>query len=718
MRFKKVFLLMIFLFALFLSSCMGSCNLDLNPEEPNINDNKPNEEESNNDDNQEESENKEAENTNKEVTYADVIIPTVTVNSSTSVLYTISNVLDSVTEYSLIVKDSSKNKFAYLTSLDSEIVNLDSSKVYYISGSYKGLKDNVVTTVNVKEAMFSTKDYASLSLITEEEAIENVFSNSFEIVTEPYVYKAPSGYELGGFIVTDESGFEKDVPYNGEEVLYVDGITANTKYYIDYYYDLIVAPTPQLLSLDNNCRTHTNSINNLEYRIRFVGFWIVSGSTKSNRVRMMYNGDVLYVYYVKDNDSVDNPLSFVLPIKYENYTIVGAKTLPKNVTQNMDCELIMYSKNEEDVYSVIFYDMYYTAYHIEMVSEGGAAIGPTTNPENAEYNDYYYEFDGWDTTFDNITKTTHVKPKRKFVSKVNDEPYLYDFKIFISKKDHHATYTKYSKEAIQLISSAVYYDNEVVNLAVTDIDPTKIYTYKIEMRFQTSSMDQPAYKTYEWQIDGSKIGVKDEDAKFEISYTGYSLVKVKYENLDSAYAIKTEKDGSFIDPKPISSEEVSFDTGNNEEWHFGYAINYDDNPEIYYVADDLKSTTTKGPRDLGLEEMKVEVVGNFVKVEVKCSNFEDYIDYKHSLDIFVHVYVRENYIDGYASVWSSGFYKPSDSNYYFGSGLINLPNQNEPGLYEITPTYTQIRIDYLDEYIFLYDEFIVSGNDNYIIYKF
>lgn len=717
MRFKKVFLLMIFLFALILSSCMGSCNLDLNPEEPNINDNKPNEEESNNDDNQEESENKETENTNKEVTYADVIIPTVTVNSSTSVLYTISNVLDSVTEYSLIVKDSSKNKFAYLTSLDSEIVNLDSSKVYYISGSYKGLKDNVVTTVNVKEAMFSTKDYASLSLITKEEAIENVFSNSFEIVTEPYVYKAPSGYELGGFIVTDESGFEKDVPYNGEQVLYVDGITANTKYYIDYYYDLIVAPTPQLLSLDNNSRTHTNSINNLEYRIRFVGFWIVSGSTKSNRVRMMYNGDVLYVYYVEDNGTVNDPLRFVLPIKYENYTIVGAETYPINVTQNMDCELIMYSDDEKDVYSVIFYDMRWNAYHIEKVLEGEAAVGPATTPEIEDYTEFYYVFDGWDTEFDNITKTTHVKPKRKFVSRVEEEPHLYDFEIFISRKDHYARYSRYSDKAILVVSYGLFYEDEQVNLYEVDIDPNKTYTYRIEMKYQTSSMNEPGYKRYEWDVYGSRFGVKDADANVEITYTGFSRVDLKYENVDCKYAVTADINGNFLYPGEIKDDKASFGLQNNYECKFSYAMNYEDNPEVYYVADDWESTTTKGAKELGFEFLQVQTHGQTAFLTIKCSNFDEYMVYEHMLRFDLRFYVEENYIEAFACMDSLLFSKTLTEGFYDTSVPIHLQNQDTSVEYEMRITRVDIYIDYLDEYIALYESEFEDEDNNLVVFK-
>lgn len=723
MRVKKLLFLMFFSLFLILSLCMASCKESLNIKEPGMDDTADSNDNTNENDvvtDKETNDNDSNSNESKveEIVYAEEVIPVISVNSSTSVLYEISNVLDSITEYSLIVEDSIKNEVAKLNDLNSEIKDLESNKIYTMSGSYKGIKDNKVTIVNIKDAIFTTKDYMQLSLITKAQAIDNVYSNSFEIVTKPYVEKAPSGYQLGGFIVVDEAGNEKDVPYNGEDVLYVDGITPNTKYQINYYYDIIITNTVKLMSYDSNeaTRLNTNSINNLEYRIRFVGFWIVSGSTKSNRVRMMYNGDVLYVYYVEDNDTIENPFSFILPTKYEDYTIVGAKTLPENVTQNMDCELIMYSSSEKDTYSVIFYDLYYRAYHIEKVAEGDAAVGPTATPEKAEYNDYYYEFDGWDVEYDDIRKTTHVKPKRKFVSKVAEEPHLYDFNIFISKKSFYAMYSKYSAGAIRAISSAIYYDNEVVNQAVIDIDLTKTYIFKIEMKYQTSSMIEPSYKTYEWTIDGSKIGVKDEDATMEITYTGYSKVKVKYENVDSKYAIMSECDEAFINPVKITASETEFSVTNDTEYKFSYAVNYDDNPEIYYVADEWETTTTKGAQDLGIQELTVQTNEGVIKIDVKSSNFEQFLETDNVLQFIIRLQVVENssnIVDTFESIY---FIEDDIEDQYYSARTSHIPNQDPSVTYELRPFMLEIYIDSLGEWITLHD--MESISEDPIIVKF
>ena len=311
----------------------------------------------------------------------------------------------------------SNDDFLRYIDLTLVIDNLDSSKSYYVLGSYVGYNNYRKYTITVSTTTFSTEVFATLEQINTEAAILNVSGQSIDISLEEFINHTPDGYNLSGFLVTDETGkivLEKEFSDNLDS-LYITGLSEGEKYLIQSYYD-------KASTLKAKAKNPTPG-----YRIYFVGFWVFATGPNSCRIRMTYENEVLYTYYVSKGSTYDSDLyDFMLPIKYENYCVAGAYASLSNIDSDVDIEVILIPKNETDQFNVVFYkDIYVIGYSnhfennildIQQVSKGASATAPAIEQEiicDTAINPYNLYFVRWSGNYSKVTSTQYLYPQYK-----------------------------------------------------------------------------------------------------------------------------------------------------------------------------------------------------------------------------------------------------------------------------------------------------------------
>ncbi|MDE7384403.1 MAG: hypothetical protein K2M84_01450, partial [Anaeroplasmataceae bacterium] len=321
-----------------------------------------------------------------------------------------------------MLKDSDGNEKTF-SSLSQEFTNLDPNLQYTISGS-------IVTSsgaMKIVETSFTTNVASTLTSITEDQAVRHISAGSLEIDCTPYLQAVPNGYQLVGFQLTNEAGeVVAEIMYTpGMETAYFTNLSDNTKYYV---YSCYKEVGPVSFSLREESK--------FTYNFRFVGFWIISYGDELYRIRMQYQGDTLYTWYVGDYNYLDNVqlCQFVLPNELRDYVVVGCEVPLYNVTEDIDVEVILVKKSASQEL-VVFYGFQYVLLGYEFVTPGATPSYPTP-PASVDWGKYTYEFTSWNenTMFIGDTFIQAYKAGYKCINETTfNLVYPYEFYLFTDK---------------------------------------------------------------------------------------------------------------------------------------------------------------------------------------------------------------------------------------------------------------------------------------------
>ncbi|MDE6655926.1 MAG: hypothetical protein K2J85_02930 [Anaeroplasmataceae bacterium] len=289
---------------------------------------------------------------------------------------------------------------------DEIVTKFDEDGFYEIKVGYKNPKFKYEASLGILYLNAPlTEELASIDTdkIVQEASI---YSDAFSFSLADFIAATPSGFLLSGVRVEDEQGnLVVDLEYDGIATnLVVSGLESNHRYVIKPYYDL--ALTTYGLRQDITPG----------YRIHFVGFVILTSSTiaQTHKVRLMYEGKVLYTVLVADNQDVPEGLliSFMLPIQYESYHCIGTEHPSdlRNIQSDKDIELVLISSNETSIFSVVFYDYDRNIVKIEKVTKNSSATAPTIDAEIKTSSGKTLSFTGWNSDFTNVTRTLSVYP--------------------------------------------------------------------------------------------------------------------------------------------------------------------------------------------------------------------------------------------------------------------------------------------------------------------
>lgn len=326
----------------------------------------------------------------------------------------------------------------------TETLDLTSLSVYKIEGTSKTLVSGYTTklylddeevtaftetgfytlevSVNNDKAIcslvyFEEKITEDLEELIPEEIETQIYGNGVEFSLEKFIEATPLGYTLSGVLVKDKDGnVVQDIPYNGVMTnIAIGDLENDTEYLIQPYYDLALPATYSL---------QTRAAITPGYRIYFVGIHVITYGDVMYRVKLTYQGELLYTYILAEGGNlyVWN-FNFMLPIKYEDYRCVGTEVGEAfNVTKDMEVEVILVKNGEETEFTVVFYGWNDgEILKIEKVAKGGDATPPSMDDidEFRTINGGLYRCDGWDEyQYQNITSTTIVYMKRTFLPKL------------------------------------------------------------------------------------------------------------------------------------------------------------------------------------------------------------------------------------------------------------------------------------------------------------
>ncbi|MDE6407843.1 MAG: bacterial Ig-like domain-containing protein [Anaeroplasmataceae bacterium] len=313
----------------------------------------------------------------------EVVSPNVTIHSLTTASIDIPSTYTGTITVNGILTDSDGVEIPF-TNLTQEFHSLDSNKQYTISGSIEANG----STAKILPTTFSTHVAGTLTSITEDQALRHISATSIEIDCAPYIHSLPNGYQLVGFQLIKETGeVVREEAYTlGMETVYFTGLEENTKYSISSCYKEI---EPVVFSIP------TQEETKFTYDFCFVGFWIISYGDELYRVRMQYQGDTLYTWYVGNFNYFDNMrfCQFAMPNELSDYTVIGCETPLYNITEDIDVEVILVKKNPNQEI-VAFYGFQQVLLDYQVVASGATVSYPAP-PATVEWGKYTYTFDSW-----------------------------------------------------------------------------------------------------------------------------------------------------------------------------------------------------------------------------------------------------------------------------------------------------------------------------------
>ena len=320
--------------------------------------------------------------------HIDTVVPKITVLSKSSILVEIDNLCknNNVT-FNISIKNKKGELITSINSFSSKVVALSSDVDYILSGSYSGICNTGNLIVNLEEQSFNMNCYKKFENIDFTKTIKEVYSNIFEIYLDEYYNNCPEGYSLYGFVIRDTNGkkiLEKVINPALNSISFSDLIDGQT-----YIYQAIY-------------KNQSNFIIENGSSIELFG-------TPVYRISMIYAGEEIYAHYIERGSKLTMPFDFELPEKYANYEIAGTMTDLSIITSDLECELVLVSKTENSIYSVIFYDINGTIKKVQKVNKGENTSPPLLD-DVVIINDVEYHFVGWNNDFRNIQGTTYLKP--------------------------------------------------------------------------------------------------------------------------------------------------------------------------------------------------------------------------------------------------------------------------------------------------------------------
>lgn len=588
---KKLFIFLLAIFGLFLASC------DINFENNN----------------------NASTDKKEDAVYEKTVTPQLAISDISRINYTIENVCEDIEECSVQILDSDGDIKVVYHTLTGIIRELDNNENYKLTGYYMGNINDKLYKVNIELTEINTKGYDNVLKLQKNKCVSNIYSNLFVVDTKPFIDAAPEGYSFAGITVTEKDGEAKDFDYNGQATICVKGLKPNTTYQVGSYYDRISKEKAKMsYKLDTSVTPG--------YRIRFVGFWVVSGDTSANKVEMVYNNEVLYTYYVEDGGSIYNPYNFILPEKYDGYYVVGSDKNLENITTDLVCNLVLAKENPTESFLVVFYDFNGNIFHSETVEYGKAAVGPTTTPPNYTVGSITYEFDKWDKDYSNITANIRIYPVKKDNTPKEDIPIVKYNNTLISNKYLSGGY-KVTSGGNSVISTKVYLKDSSGNIYdiitekntnesyFVEYDSTKEYQLYTEIEYKLDSMTSSAFITKTQSINYTNINSIDQkNYSFDAAHeTNRSMhVKVRYDDIDMIVR--------YVKVNDYHSYFYGFEVKDNlaivnglypgYKYSLNYAFKDDTDQSLYYVSSSTFEIETMSKAEFGLEEVKIEYFQN------------------------------------------------------------------------------------------------------------
>ena len=273
------------------------------------------------------------------------------------------------------------------------------------------------------------------------------------------------------------------------------------------------------------------------YRIHFVGYYILTSGAINHRVRILYQEECLYRFYIADGDSISNWRfeSIMLPIHLENYSIVGTTSNLTNILSDIDAEAILVEKNQKEQYNVVFYDFNGTVISNQVVQEGKDATPPTLSQSQKEFfveegsYRYKYVFTGWPTNYTNVTAFTCVSPRYERYDytppAIHAELMVgWDFLILrqyttngssVVSSDIYAVDAKGQRVELMLTGSQKY----------TGVLPSTFYTLYIDYTYLLPEESEPQVITKEFSFTtlGTKENYRHDVEVVETNYCSITL---------------------------------------------------------------------------------------------------------------------------------------------------------------------------------------------------
>ncbi|MDE6584733.1 MAG: hypothetical protein K2K15_04960, partial [Anaeroplasmataceae bacterium] len=393
---------------------------------------------------------------------------------------------------------------------------------------------------------FEEKITDDLEALDPETIETNVYANVVEFSLEKFIEATPLGYTFSGVLVKDKDGnVVQDIPYNGVMTnIAIGDLEKNTEYVIQPYYDLALQATYSL-----QARAEVTP----GYRIYFVGIHVITYGDVMYRVKLTYQGELLYTYILAEGGNlyVWN-FNFMLPIKYEDYRCVGTEVGDAfNVTKDMEVEVILVKKGEETEFTVVFYGWNDgEILKIEKVAKGGDATPPSMDniDQFRTIDGKLYRFDGWtDYHYQNINSTTIVYARKTYIPKLVVPEKQYNIHVtdttmrlelgFVYGTTYSLNYdeTKYLLIEPNGNQSEIQYNSTLENFM-----PDSTYTVRFHIVYNLGSGDEVLEEDIEVKTlaTGADLGITTDIS--DITYRGVTLTTPDYELIEGYYYYNEE----------------------------------------------------------------------------------------------------------------------------------------------------------------------------------
>ena len=556
---------------------------------------------------------------NKDIpVYSSEVAPTISVESINKINYSIENVCDDLTECSVQILNSDNEIDTVYSSLNGIIRDLNSNSKYKLTGYYYGYINNKLYKVNIAAKEIDTKGFNDVLKIQRSTCVSNIYSNLFVVDTTPFVEAAPEGYNFAGITVTEKDSEEKSIDYTGQKEICVENLKPNTSYLIGSYYDLAPQAKAKM--------SRSLSGNTPGYRLKFIGFWVVSGDKNANKVEMVYANEVLYTYYVADGDTIFDPYRFVLPEKYNGYYIVGSDKNLDRITSDLVCNLVLAKEEPTTKFVVVFYDFEGNIFHSENVEKNCAAVGPSTTPPNYNNGSILLEFDRWDKDYSNVVSNMSIYPVKKDNTPKDEIPVI-EFKNTLISDVYLSGGYKIESGANSIISAKVYLkdsNGSIIDLA-TDVkgyasyfveyDSSKTYELHTEIEYKLDGMTESSYIKNMQVINYSNINPLDKkNYSFDAAHDSYKTmhVKVRYDDIDMLVRYrKINEYSSVFYQYPVDDAIANLDQlSPGRTYTLNYAFKDSTDDKLYYVSNQSFEIQTMSKAEFGLEEVKIEYYFN------------------------------------------------------------------------------------------------------------
>lgn len=531
------------------------------------------------------------------------------------------------TEVNVNVTDSNNN-IMKVNSNNYTLNGLDYNKNYTINGYI--VVDNVTYIVN--EQSFSTYPSRTLTAITEDRAILNVSKSTLEIDCRPYLESLPSGYNIIAFQLLDDNNetmFEK--AYTGTDTIYFTDLVPNTTYKVAVCYN------------KEDINTLSAKSVNYTYIFRFIGYSFLTYGDNCYRVRMQYQGDTLYTWYLSENNrfSTDLLCDFLLPKELSGYRIIGCETPLYNLESNIDVEIVLAKINSNEIVHA-FYGFQGVLLKYEVLNKD---IYPTypTPPKTLSYYERNYTFTEWTISYDKDIKKYNALYKCDEIN--SNSRYGYELYIFNNKLVLEPGYCGIQTN---------YRTNIVYTILNKDmIDITNSLTLSGNyLRFFEGLTESTTYylrTTVLYDLkDGN--GIKQESFDYEFTTMSNNPTKnivITYDidpNTPSLLRIKTNKNNykyviaQFRDEISCISYFGTFDLGKldlNDILYLYYCDVNEDNKEFktYQIYNKVVTYEMKEVKDVEINYLKLIQNSDSVKVIIKGKNVS-YINFSFSLDVW------------------------------------------------------------------------------------